>query len=90
MRSYCEESNRLDDVQIDEDELERVVDDEVKKVLVNMLPMRVLLAKRALLFVFKYPKKISVPFAIQYAVDLYEDFLKHRAQHLKLLDTLRK
>ena len=73
-----------------EDEFEQLVDDELKKVLVNMLLIRILLIQRALLFIFNIPGKISVKMAVKYSVDIYEDFLKNRDQHLKLLDTLRK
>ena len=90
LRSYYEQTNRMDDIRMTENEFELLVEDEMKKVLVNMLHIRIVLIQRAVLFIFNYPGKISVKAAIKYSVDIYEDFLKNRDQHLKLLDTLRK
>ena len=90
LMAYYQESNRLDGIRMSKVELERLVDNELKKVLVNMLLTRVLLVQRALAFLFNYPKKISAEAAVKYAVQLYDDFVRHRDQHLKLLDTLRK
>lgn len=90
LRAYYEESNRLDGVRMTEDELEQLVDIELKKVLINMLLTRVLLVQRALAFLFNYPKKICAKAAVKYAVQVYDDFIRHRDQNLKLLDKLRK
>lgn len=90
LRCYYEEANRLDEIQITEDEFEQLIDDEVKKVLVQMLLIRIVLIQRAILFIYRYPAKISVEATIKYAVEIYDDFVRNRDQHLKLLDTLRK
>lgn len=80
----------MDDIRMNEDEFDQLIEKELKKVLVQMLIIRIVLIQRALLFIFTYPGKISVPATIKYSVDLYEDYLKHRDEHLKLLDELRK
>lgn len=89
LRGYYEEANRLDDIRMNEDEFDQLIEKELKKVLVQMLIIRIVLIQRALLFIFTYPGKISVPATIKYSVDLYEDYLKHRDEHLKLLDELK-
>lgn len=57
-------------------------EDQLKKVLVQMLLIRILL--------IQYPGKISVEAAVKYVVVVYDDFVKNRDQHLELLNMLRK
>lgn len=90
LRGYYEESNRMDQIQMTEDDFEQLIDDELKKVLANMLIVRILLIQTALLYIFNIPGNLSVKVAVKYAVDIYADFAKNRDQHLKLLDTLRQ
>lgn len=76
-------------IQMTEHELEQLVEKEVKKVLVNMLLIRILMIQRALTHIFNFPEKISIEAAIKQSVQLYEDYLGNRDEHLKLLDTLK-
>lgn len=90
LRGYYEESNRMDNIRMTDEEFEKFLDDEMKKALVNMLLIRILLVQRTLLFIFNIPGKVSLKAAVKYAVEIYEDFVRNRDEHLKLLDDLKK
>lgn len=90
LRHYYEESNRLDKIQISNDEFDLFIENELKKVLINMLFIRLLLLLRAMFFFCKLPELISIRSTIDYAVAIYDDFLKNKDKDLKLLETLKK
>lgn len=87
LRSYHEEANKLNGVQMTDDEYAKLVDNELKKVLVNMLLIRLQLTTRGLFFEFMFSKepKDSIK---DYCVSVYKDFANNRDKHLALLDTL--
>ena len=91
LRCYFEEVNRLDQKkQTNETHFERFIDNELKKVLVNMLFDQLLVVRLSIESTYKYPGQMPDKENVQYAVQVYEDFLAKRDRHLSLLDTLEE
>lgn len=73
-----------------ETKFERFIDNELKKVLANMLFIQLMVTKLSIESTYKYPGQIPDKQNVQYAVEVYEDFLTKRDQHLSLLDSLEE
>ena len=89
LRSYYAESNKLDCIEMTNDEFAKLIDNELKKVLINMIMIRLIIITHALFFIFMKPDKISVENAIDYVDSIYSDYLKKKDKHLKLIYTLQ-
>lgn len=72
-----------------EPQFEEFIENELKKVLANMLLIRLLVIKISLQFTLMYPGQIPIGPSVKYAVDVYDDFKANRDKHLRLLDTLQ-
>lgn len=89
LRSYYEESNRMDGKHgWQTGEFEKFIEKEFRKVLVNMLLVRLHLIRLAVLFIFNFPGQIDVQMTAKYAVQLYMDFVRNRDHQLSLLDQI--
>ena len=88
LRSYYEEARGIEDAEMDD--FEKFIENEYKKVLVNMLLIRLHLIRLSMLFIFNFPGQIQVETTAKYALQLYEDFVRNKDDHLKLLDQLKK
>lgn len=87
---YYEEANKLNNVQLSDQQFKDLIDRELKKVLVNMLLMRLILISRAMFFELGQYEEEKSEANKNYIMGLYNDFIKHKDQHLALLDTLKK
>ena len=88
LRCYYEEANRLD--RRTATDFEPFIENELKKVLDNMLLIRLLVIKLSIESAFRYPGQMPAKRNAQYAVKVYDEFRAIKDQHLCLLDTLRK
>ena len=92
LKYYYEESNRLDNIEMSNDEFNDFIDNELKKVLINYLLIQFTLIVRAAFFEFgpnmgPQSKKDSTK---DYIMIIWRDYLKHRDNYLDLLKTLKK
>lgn len=87
LSSYYEEFGRTDNESV---EFEEFIENEHRKVLVNMLLVEMHLIRLSLLFIFKFPGQVCVETTAKYAVQLYKDFIRNKDDHLSLLDQLKK
>ena len=88
LRGYYEEANGVG--QTPEKQFEEFIDNELKKVLANMLLIRLLMIRIALQFTLKYTGQMPIERGIKYAAKVYDDYRANRDKHLRLLDTLKK
>lgn len=80
LRGYHEETNGT----------EELIENEYKKVLANMLLIRLWVIKIAYEFTMKLTGQIPFELGINYAVKVYKDYKENLDKHLLLLDTLKK
>lgn len=85
LRCYYEEFGRPDG----SGELEEFIENEYKKVLVNMLLVEMHLIRLCILYIFKFTGQICVETTATYAVQLYEDVVRNKDDRLVLLDQLK-
>lgn len=88
--AYNEESNRLDNVVMTKEEFDRQIENDLKKVIVNMLLIRLQLITRALFFELDTTRENKPPTIKDYCMSIYRDFVKHKDEHLKLLETIEE
>lgn len=86
---YYEESNKLNKIQLSDKEFAELIDNELKKVLVNMLLTRLMLITRALFFEFTNYDENKSEYIKNYCMQIWYDYVKHKDTHLALLDTLK-
>lgn len=71
-------------------EFNALIENDLKKVLVSMLTNRLRLLRVAILFEFVYTNTEPTEKLKKYCMSIYNDYLKHRDDHLKLLETIKK
>lgn len=72
-----------------DDELKVLVDNELKKVLINMVLVRLQLITRSLFFEFMFSKEPKDAIK-DYCMSVYRDFVDKKDKHLTLLETLKQ
>lgn len=87
---YYEEAHKLANVRLSESQFKELIELELKKVLVNMLLIRLLLISRAMFFELGQYDAEKSEGCKDYMIGLWNDFVKHKDEHLALLDTLKK
>lgn len=90
LTAYYEEANKLNNVRLSEQEFKELIDRELKKVLVNMLLMRLTLISRAFFFELGQYEEEKSEDIKNYVMAIWNDFVANKDKHLALLDTLKK
>lgn len=85
---YKEEVNRLKGIQMTVNEFNESIENDLKKVIVNMLLIRLVLVERSLYFTFP-DEGTRVDILRNYSLPIYEDFLANKDKHLELLKTIK-
>ena len=88
LRAYHEQSNRMNNVRMTDEQLDEFIKIELIKVLNVMLSIRILMIQRALFHNYLFPGKMSKECVKDYCFALYDDYIKHKDDHLRLLKSL--
>lgn len=83
---YYDEMNRLKNVWINNEDFDRLIDIEFKKVLINMQLVRLFLIERSIFFAFILPDRISLEQTKNYALSIYIDYKANEKRTFDLLE----
>lgn len=89
LRCYYEANGETRGISENRELFEEFIENELKKVLANMLFNRLLVIRLSIESSFKYPGQNPIENNAKYAVQVYEDYKEKRDKHLRLLDTLK-